>query len=134
MSETNTNKIEINHRKSLKAAIKDLKAVRSSQSVSCLLGYGWTIVIKGSNSPINIITKDDGEGRCHYNWLATWNSKSTYWTKEGALKTAKNLMAGNCTHELEVKHHNDIRDEHGVLLESLIKAYFTSRNVKPIFI
>jgi hypothetical protein len=130
----NTTKIEINQRKSLKDLIKDLKQVRSSQSVSCIMGKGWTVVRKGTHDQINVIKKDDGNGKCHYNWAAKWNSKSTYWTKEDALKTAKNLMTGSCDHELEVKHYNDLRDHHGVMTEAMIKLYYTRRNEPVTFI
>jgi hypothetical protein len=107
----------------LKTSIRDLREVRRSKSSSMVVQYGYTIAIKDSFFSINQI--DDG-----YNFLATWNRKSTYWTKEVATKNMVEVQAQRPELDLEVVHQNDLMERIEAYATSILKSYTKFRNLK----
>ena len=88
-----------------------------------VVGYGFTIAIKDSFSAICQI--DDG-----YNFMATWNRKSTFWTKSVATKNLAEIQAQRPELKLEVVHQNDLRDRTEAHAASTINSFFKLRNTK----
>lgn len=107
-------------RTSLKNSIRDLREIRNDKSVPILLGQGYTLAVKGQISTIS----RQGAG---FNFSGTWNRGVSYWTKEVAAKGAEQLRA-SLPFEIEVIHHNDIRDRHEAVALELVKTLFRNRN------
>jgi hypothetical protein len=115
-----TKKVKNIFRKSIKTLISDLREIRRDKSVPCLLGEGYTIAVKGSISTIS----RQGDG---FNFTGTWNRGVSYWTQETATKGAAQLRS-SLPFEIEVIHHNDIRDRHEAFALSTLPAVFKLRN------
>jgi hypothetical protein len=107
-------------RNHIKTLIGDLREIRANKSVPVLLGQGYTIAIKGQ---ISTIQRQDGG----FNFIGTWNRGASYWTRERAEKGAAQLQPG-LPFELEVIHHNDIRDRHEAVALEFVKSYFPHRH------
>lgn len=105
-------------RQHLKNMIRDLREIKANKSVPCLLGQGFTIAVKGST---NTIQRIDGG----FNFGGTWNRRTSYWTREVAQKGLAQLQTPL---ELEVIHHNDIRDRHEVEARQFVSTFFKFRN------
>jgi len=105
-------------RQHLKTMIRDLREIRNNKSVSCLMGQGYTIALKGG---IQTIQRKDGG----FNFVGTWNRGASYWTREVA---EKGLAQLDVPLELEVIHHNDIRDRHEVHAKQFVSSFFKFRN------
>jgi hypothetical protein len=105
-------------RQHLKTVIRDLREIRNNKSVPVLLGQGYTIAVKGQISTIQRV----GKG---FNFVGTWNRGASYWTREVA---EKGLAQLDVPLQLEVIHHNDIRDRHEAYALNYIKSFFPHRN------
>ena len=107
-------------RTSLKNFIRDLREIRNNKSVPVLLGQGYTIAVKGRISTIS----RQGEG---FNFSGTWNRGASYWTREVATKGAEQLRS-SLPFEIEVIHHNDIRDRHEKVAREMVCTTFKHRH------
>ena len=108
------------HRTSLKNFINDLREIKRNKSVSCLLGQGHTIAVKGQ---ISTISRQSGG----FNFSGTWNRGVSYWTREVATKGAEQLRS-SLPFEIEVIHHNDIRDRHEKVAREMVCTLFKNRH------
>jgi hypothetical protein len=107
-------------RQSIKSLIRDIREIRRNKSVPCLLGEGYTIAIKGTISTIS--RQSNG-----FNFSGTWNRGTSYWTQEAATKGAEQLRS-SLPFEIEVIHHNDIRDRHEASAINILPAVLKLRN------
>jgi len=107
-------------RQSIKTLINDLREIRRNKSVPCLLGEGYTIAIKGT---ISTISRQGGG----FNFSGTWNRGVSYWTQEAATKGAEQLRS-SLPFEIEVIHHNDIRDRHEASATNILPVVLKLRN------
>jgi hypothetical protein len=108
-------------RQSIKNLIRDLREIRRDKSVPCLLGQGYTIAVKGS---ISTIYRQSGG---FIKFTGTWNRGVSYWTQETATKGAAQLRS-SLPFEIEVIHHNDIRDRHEAFALSTLPSVLKIRN------
>jgi hypothetical protein len=109
-----------NIRSYIKTLISDLREIKRNKSVSCLFGQGHTIAVKGGISTIS----RQGKG---FNFSGSWNRGVSYWTEEVATKGAAQLRS-SLPFEIEVIHHNDIRDRHEAFAKNAICSFFKHRN------
>jgi len=109
-----------NIRSYIKTLIRDLREIKNNKSVSCLLGQGHTIAVKDGISTIS----RQGNG---FNFSGTWNRGVSYWTEEVANKGAAQLRT-YLPFEIEVIHHNDIRNRHEVFAKNALCSLFKHRN------
>ncbi len=107
-------------RESIKAAIENIRETRANRSVPCLMGYGWTIAVKGQTT---CIEKREGG----FSFFGMWNRRSVYWKQETALAGMREIQP-NVPFELEVIHHNDLRDRHEQVSTDIVKTFFQNRN------
>lgn len=115
-------------REMIATCIQGIRETRANRSVPALLGCGWTVAIKDSNSLLNVIQRD--EATFSYDFTASWNRKSTYWTKSTAIGILNRLQATRPELRLVVAHHNDLRDrQEKSALECLCNC-FKQRNHK----
>ena len=108
------------HRASLKNFISDLREIKANKSVSMLLGQGFTLAVKGQ---ISTISRQGGG----FNFSGTWNRGVSYWTQEVATKGAEQLRS-SLPFEIEVIHHNDIRDRHEKVAREMVCTLFKHRH------
>jgi hypothetical protein len=113
-------KVKNTFRESIKNLIRDLREIRRNKSVPCLLGEGYTIAIKGTISTIS----RQGSG---FNFSGTWNRGVSYWNQETAIKGAEQLRP-HLPFEIEVIHHNDIRDRHEASAINILPTVLKLRN------
>jgi hypothetical protein len=109
-----------NIRSYIKTLISDLREIKRNKSVSCLLGQGHTIAVKGQ---ISTISRQGGG----FNFSGSWNRGASYWTEEVAAKGAAQLRS-SLPFEIEVIHHNDIRDRHEAFAKDSLCSFFKHRN------
>ena len=107
-------------RQHIKTMISDIRETRANRSVPCLMGCGWTIAMKGQTT---CIEKVDGG----YSFLGMWNRRSVYWEKKTALAGMREIQP-KVPFELEVIHHNDLRDRHEGRAIDFVKNFFPHRN------
>jgi hypothetical protein len=107
-------------RESIKSAIENIREARANRSVPCLMGCGWTIAVKGQTTCI----EERGGG---YSFFGMWNRRSIYWKQETALAGMREIQL-KVPFELEVIHHNILRDRHEQVSTDIVKTFFRHRN------
>lgn len=112
-------------RDSLKAAVKDLREIRRSKSCSTLMGFGHTVAIKGGIYSLRQWVEGADSA---YNFTATWNRHSIFWSKDGAAKNLDRLRKQRPTLKLEVIHHDDLRSRHEKHALFVLQSFFPLRN------
>ncbi len=110
-------------RDSIKQAAKDLREIRRNKSCSILLGAGYTIAIAGSFCSIRPM-----ESNTAYNFTASWNRGSIFWSEQSANNKLNKLIAQRPELKLEVVHQNDLRDRHEKHALFVLQAFFNIRN------
>jgi hypothetical protein len=113
-------------RDSIKTSIRDLREIRRSKSCSALMGYGHTVAVK--NTFCSIRQWVDGESNNAYNFTATWNHRSTFWSKLGATKNLDKLRKQRPELQLEVIHHDELRSRHEKHALFVLQSFFPIRN------
>lgn len=84
------------------------------------MGCGWTIAVKGQTTCI----EERGEG---YSFFGMWNRRSIYWKQETAIAGMREIQP-KVPFELEVIHHNTLRDRHEQVSTDIVKTFFRHRN------
>lgn len=121
-SNTETNKSKamniLDHKAQIKSLISDIRECRTNRSIPTLLGYGWTVAIKGESYCLSRV----GGG---FNFSGTWNRGSVFWTREHAEKVAASISTEL---EVEVVHHNTLRDRFEATCTSILEMLLPVRN------
>jgi hypothetical protein len=112
-------------RDSIKTAVKDLREIRRSKSCSILMGYGHTVAVKDTFSSIRQWVEGADSA---YNFTATWNRRSTFWSEVGATKNLDRLRKQRPELKLEVIHHDDLRSRHEKHALFVLQSFFPLRN------
>lgn len=109
----------------IKTAVKDLREIRSSKSCTTLMGYGHTVALKDSFCSLRQWVEGADSA---YNFTATWNRHSIFWSEAGAIKNLERISKQRPELEFEVVHQNDLRDRHEKHALFVLRSFFTLRN------
>lgn len=106
----------------IESCIKDIRAARTDRSIPCLIGEAWTVAVKDQH---NAYARVDGG----YNFSGEWNNGTTYWAYQNAVKVLSAVQAQRKDIEVELVHHNNLRDRSEQASTRLLKALLPHRNL-----
>jgi hypothetical protein len=109
-------------RTAIRSAVKTIREARADRSIPALMGYGWTVAIRDSNSCLSL---EAGNG---YSFAGSWNRKSVFYTKTAATRILFDLRQSRPELSLVVAHHNDLRDRQEQSALECLAACLLHRN------
>lgn len=90
------------------------------------MGCGWTVAIKDHRMCLSIQGRQGNE--VAYSFAGSWNRHSVYYSKDAAGRVMDHLQRSRPELDLEVVHHDELRDREEVVAVQLIQQFFPARN------
>lgn len=106
----------------IKKCIRAIREARSDRNVPAMVGKGYTVAVDGTSSCLHRIGDN-------FNFSATWNSGSVYWSRDDAQEILAALQP-LVDMDLEVVHRNDLRDRDETCQARLLNWLWTMRHTE----